>query len=234
MQDLDPLYQIKVTCDYCDASFQSSRVRPRFKQVSRVDTDYCNYYKEHNPDFYVVRICPYCGYASTENFTPLLPAYKALFREKIAAQWQYKDYGGERTYDDAMYLYKMALVCGQLKKENSRVMAGILHHIAWLYRYAEDSEQEKRFLQFALDEYTRFFEAERSDDENSERLMYLMGELNRRLKNYNQAVKWFARVANNRYPRNIGVARACREQWAVTREDMLADQAELEASAEEQ
>ncbi|OXM87657.1 DUF2225 domain-containing protein [Paenibacillus rigui] len=224
---VEPLFQVKVDCAYCETSFQTSRVRPSFKKATQTDTDFCIHYKDVNPDFYVVRVCPQCGYASTENSsTTFTPAQRELFKEKVAANWTLKDYGGERNWDVALHTYKLALLCAQLKNEKGRIIAGLLHHIAWLYRYKKDEQQEKRFLQFALEAYTTVFETE-GNEVNNARLMYLLGELNRRLKHYVEAVKWFGRVINDKRIMDAGMIRASREQWAVTREDMLADKLEL-------
>ncbi|NHN33493.1 DUF2225 domain-containing protein [Paenibacillus agricola] len=224
---VEPLYQIKVECAYCKVPFQTSRVRPSFKKVIQTDTDFCAHYKGTNPDFYVVRVCPSCGYASTENAVNEFNAEQLrAIHERVTANWTYKDYGNERTWDEAMHTYKLALICAQLRNEKGRVIAGLLHHIAWLYRYKNDEAQEKRFLQFALDAYTTVLESETAELNNA-RLMYLMGELNRRLKNYAPAVKWFARVINDKRIIDAGMITASRNQWFAVREDMLAEKLEL-------
>ncbi|MCS7463524.1 DUF2225 domain-containing protein [Paenibacillus doosanensis] len=223
---VEPLFQVKIDCAYCETSFQTSRVRPSFKKATRTDTDFCVHYKDVNPDYYVVRVCPACGYAATENMSEQFsPAQRDMFQTKIAAQWTNKDYGLERNWDDAMQTYKLALVCAQLKNEKGRVIAGLLHHIAWLYRYKNDEEQERRFLQFALEAYTGVFETEGAELNNA-RLMYLLGELNRRLGRYHEAVQWFSRVVNDKRIMDSAMIRACREQWTATREEMLAERME--------
>ncbi|TDF98626.1 DUF2225 domain-containing protein [Paenibacillus piri] len=224
---VEPLYHVKVECTYCQFSFETSRVRPSFKKAKHTDTDFCIHYKDVNPDYYVVRVCPFCGYADSENASgKLSPAQRQEFREKVADHWTPKELGNERSWEDAMQAYKLALVCAQIRNEKGRVIAGLLHHIAWLYRYRGEVEQEQRFLQFALDEYTNVFETE-AGELNNARLMYLMGELNRRLKNYKEAVKWFGRVINDKRIMDAAMIRASREQWVTTREDMLAEQLEL-------
>ena len=140
---------------------------------------------------------------------------------KCAQNWSMRDYCGERTWEDALLSYKLALLSAQIRDEKSRVVAGLLHHLAWLYRIKGDWEQEERFLTFALDAYVSVFETEGMDLNNA-RLMYLMGELNRRLKRFPEAVKWFSRIINDRKIMDAGMIRASREQWIVTREDMLA------------
>ena len=229
MAAVEPLYLVRVQCPYCEQSFQTSRVRPSFRKSVGRDSDFCIHYKDpdFNPDYYVVRICPYCGFASTENSkTKLLEKHKALFREKIANHWTGRDFGGKRSWDDALQSYKLALLCGQLIEESERVIAGILHHIAWLYRYKQDWEQEKRFLRYAKEAYVRVFETEEGQVNNA-RLMYLIGELSRRLKDYHDAIKWFGRVINDRRIMDSAMIQASREQWKQTREDMLREKLEL-------
>jgi uncharacterized protein len=229
---VEPLFDITVNCTYCGNHFQSSRVRPSFKKATQTDSDFCIHYKDINPDYYVVRICPFCGFASTESFSDkITEAQKADFEQKVARNWTLREYGKERSWEDALHSYKLALLCAQIKDEKVRVIAGILHHIAWLYRYKGDWEQEKRFLEFALDAYVNVYETEGSSFNNA-KLMYLLGELNRRLHIYNEAVKWFGRIINDRSIMDAGMIKASREQWTRTREDML--QANLELQEEMQ
>lgn len=186
------------------------------------------YFKEgdENPEFYVVRVCPFCGFASTENSAPWLNGKqrKAIY-ENVTSVWKVKDYGGKRTPEDAMYTYKLALLCAQLIDERPRIVAGLLHHIAWLYRYQGDWENEQRFLRHALGEYIRVFELE-GPEAKSSRLMFLIGELHRRLKEFPEAVRWFSRVINDKSIMDAGMIKACREGWAAVREEMANAQAE--------
>ncbi|CAN7301080.1 DUF2225 domain-containing protein [Paenibacillus sp. LjRoot153] len=224
---VEPLYEISVTCTYCTNTFKSKKVRPSFKKASKSDTDFCLHYKDINPDYYVVRICPFCGYAHTENFSDKWTSgERAIFHEKVAQNWSMRDYCKERTWEDALQCFKLALLSAQIKNEKSRVVAGLLHHLAWLYRIKGDWEQEERFLSFALEAYVNVFETEGMDLNNA-KLMYLMGELNRRLKRFTDAVKWFSRIINDRKIMDAGMIRASREQWVTTREDMLAMRLEL-------
>ncbi|MFC0212737.1 DUF2225 domain-containing protein [Paenibacillus chartarius] len=224
---VEPLFTVTIHCAFCANSFMTSRVRPSFKKASKTDSDFCLHYKEHNPDYYVVRVCPFCGFASTESFvTELTSGQKEAFKEKISKLWTMHDYGGERGWDDALATYKLGLLTAQTIGEKDRVIAGILHHIAWLYREKGDRTNEDRFLEYALDAYISVFEKE-GVDLNNARLMFLIGELNRRLKRYFEAVKWFARVVNDKKIMDSGMIRASREAWMTTREDMLAEQLEV-------
>lgn len=225
--ELEPLYQIKVTCIHCQNEFSTSRVRPSFKRAVRTDTDFCRYYQKDNPDYYVVRVCPSCGFASTENSVArLTDRQKARFQEAIGSRFNQKSYGGHRDWEEAMETYKLGLICAQTIGETDRIIASLLHHIAWLYRYKNNAEQEKRFLEHSLEAYIRVYENEAVSG-NDARLMYLIGELHRRVGKYNDAVKWFGRVINDKRIVDAAMIRASREQWALLREEMLSGGHEL-------
>lgn len=218
---MEPLYQSKIECISCSKTFMTSRVRPSFKRSVKTDTDFCGYYKaEVNPDFYVVRVCPNCGFASTENgMERLNDQQKKQYHDKIGFRWLNQDYCGERNAQQAMASYKLALLSAQAVGEKDRVLAGILHHIAWLYRFEANQNEEYRFLRFALQAYIRVYEVE-GGSLNNAKLMYLIGELNRRTGELNDAVRWFSRVVNDKKIVDAAMIRASREQWQLIREEM--------------
>ena len=224
---VDALFTVKVNCTYCEVEFETSRVRPSFKKTTQTDSDFGLHYKDVNPEYYIVRVCPFCGFASTENFSTKMSAeHRKAFEQKVKANWSLRDYSGSRNWEEALQTFKLALVCAQLKAEKARIVAGILHHIAWLHREKEDVEQENRFLRFALKAYIDVFESEGVAINNA-KLMYLIGDLHRRLKDFNEAVKWFARVINDKSIMDAGMIKAARDQWANTRDEMVAAKLEL-------
>lgn len=231
---VEPLFQAKIRCVCCEHEYLSSRVRPSFKKSLRSDSDFCMYYKEEvNPDYYVVRVCPICGFATTENALQELNArQKESYMKMIGKSWTTRDYGGQRTWEQALDCYKLALLCAQAVGEKDRVVAGILHHIAWLYRSRNQEEQELRFLRFALDAYIKVYELEGVNINNA-RLMFLIGELYRRLDEPYEAVKWFARVVNDKRIMDAAMIRASREAWQNLREDMAAKKLEMPEDIEQ-
>ncbi|WP_219838702.1 DUF2225 domain-containing protein [Paenibacillus sp. R14(2021)] len=216
---MEPLYTMTITCICCEASYSTSRVRPSFKKASNRDTDFCAYYKsEVNPDYYVVRVCPSCGYSTTENgITVMTDTQRKKYYELFGSRWTARDFGGSRTKEQALESYKLALICGGIIGEKERVIAGILHHIAWLYRFEGNEEQEQRFLRHSLEAYVTVFETEGMSLNNA-KLMYLIGELHRRTGDASTAVRWFSRVVNDKKIVDAAMIRASREQWQLLRE----------------
>ncbi|ACS99885.1 DUF2225 domain-containing protein [Paenibacillus sp. JDR-2] len=218
---MEPLYQTKMNCICCETIFTTSRVRPSFKKAVAIDSDFCGYYRaEANPEFYVVRVCPTCGFATTENGTQrLTERQRKEYLEQIGSRWTPYDYGGERDAAQAMKVYKLALLSAQAVEEKPRVIAGILHHIAWLYRYEGNQQEELRFMRFALQAYIKVYEEEGSQLNNA-KLMYIIGELNRRTGELSEAVKWFSRIVSDKRIMDEAMIRRSREQWQLIREQL--------------
>ncbi|TVX87083.1 DUF2225 domain-containing protein [Paenibacillus agilis] len=226
--EVEPLYQIDVRCPQCDIPYRTSRVRSRFKHAKQVDSDFCQHYtnERYNPDYYVVYVCSHCGCATTENSKKQwTDKQKLQFQERIGKQWTARDYGGERSWETALQTYQLAVLTAQTIQESDRVLAGLLHHTAWLYRYRNNTEQELRYLKFALQAYVSVFEKEAAEL-NDAKLIYMMGELYRRLGQYQDAAKCFARLIHDKKIMDAAMIRAAREQWAVMREEMQAQKLE--------
>ena len=169
-------------------------------RVIDTDTDFAPTYSEinHNPLYYLINVCPFCGYSYNEKFTNRFPfKAKEQISENITRQWnQTNMYGQERTSSIAIASYKLALLSATSKQETSLVIGGICLRLAWLYRMDKNREQEHRFMRYALAEYkkaqTKF---EVLDSSMSEiKLMYLLGELQRRLGNADVAISYFKTV----------------------------------------
>lgn len=229
MPDLIPLYSIKVKCCNCEHEFSTSRVRPSLKKAIRRDADFCAYYKNENPDYYVVRVCPSCGFASTENSADkLTDLQRKTFNEQVGKRWKSRDFGDKRSWETALETYKLALLCAQSINDKDRIIASLLHHIAWLYRYQGNTEQEQRFLRYSLAEYVKVYEKDGIAG-NDARLMYLIGELNRRIGEFSVAVMWFSRLINDQKIMDAAMIRAAREQWVVLREQMRGEAVDIDA-----
>lgn len=211
---MEPLYLTSAECPCCETTFQISKVRSSFKNAIKYDTDFCGYYKDDvNPDYYVIRVCPSCGYAFSENATKQMSdEKKERYHAEIGKHWKEQYFHGERTIEQALLTYKRALMIAQLMKEDARLIAGFLHHIAWIYRQMNDEENEQKFLRFALEQYIVVYENEVNSAKNA-KLMFMIGELYKRTEEYGEAVKWFSRVVNDQSIVDSAMIRASREQW---------------------
>ncbi|HHU77192.1 MAG TPA: DUF2225 domain-containing protein [Firmicutes bacterium] len=198
------------TCLACGHDFKSPKVRRSKYVVSKVDTDFCTYYKKENPLYYNVNICPVCGYGFTEGFTEPGEKTKEELKNKI---FKFNiDFTGKRSIDLAILSYRRAIDCALLQRAKNILLAGLTLHTAWLYRFSGDGEPEKKYLAEALNYYKEAYERD-TDVQNIGRMLYLMGDLSRRLGNDREAILFFTRVINDKSINDAGIIRMSRERW---------------------
>ncbi|NEU31452.1 DUF2225 domain-containing protein [bacterium LRH843] len=221
-QKVTPLYEKKVECLFCNDSFQTMRMRSRFIRVKHMDSDFYTEYKDSslNPYFYEVDVCPTCGFASTEMFTADFPPGTMSVIEEQFRGWRRQDFGRERTVNDAIRTLKLGVLTATLKKEKHLVIAGLCLKLSWLFRMEGKKEQEQRFLKKALIHYKKSYE--HSDyfgtTMTDMKMLYLIGELSRRLGHEADAIKYFSSVIqhkNKAFEQKI--VEMAREQWYIIR-----------------
>lgn len=217
-----PLYDKEVRCLFCEAPFQTKRIRSRFVRVSQMHSDFYMEYKDPllNPYFYEVDVCPSCGFAASDTFTAHFPpGTKPMIAEQFL-EWKVQDFNRERTVEEAIRTMKLGILSATLKKEKHIVIAGLCLRLAWMYRLIEEKGQETRFLEKALTQYKASYEqADYQDTQMTDmRILYLIGELSRRVEDEKDALRYFSRVIDHKKkalePKLVEMAR---EQWQVIR-----------------
>ncbi|MBA2871494.1 hypothetical protein HNQ85_001764 [Anoxybacillus calidus] len=224
MKHLEPLYDRKIKCLVCKNVYTTKKIRSRFIRAIQHDTDFCSYYhpEELNPLFYYVSVCPHCGFSATEEFSTYFPpSTLETIQKKICEPWSGFDYGGQRTFQEAVNTYKLGIYSATLKREKHIAMAGLYMRLAWLYRTYQIIDQEERFMRLALQEYiSSYSEEDFIYTHMSEvRLLYLIGELNRRLGNDKEAILYFSKViAKRKETIERRIAEMAYERWQEIRE----------------
>ncbi|WP_027417753.1 DUF2225 domain-containing protein [Aneurinibacillus terranovensis] len=227
MTDYDlVLYDKKFQCAHCDHEFKSKKVRMRHSHPIKRDSDFCVHYENQseNPILYHVVVCPECGFSFNDNFRKSVPDYiQQRIQEKITANWTPKDYTGVRTVREAISTYKLAIYTADIREESHCVLAGLSLRLAWMYRFQKNKTNEERFLHLALNEYELSFEeADYLNTDMSElKILYLIGELYRRLGEPNHALRYFSKVVEHPLKStDPQMVRAARDQWQNMRDDM--------------
>jgi len=233
---MSSLYDRSIACPICDASFDSKKIKRSAILVDRRDSDYCAYYKGDNPLYYNIFVCPSCGFSSFESefddVKRLSNRHKDNFRKKVTANWQGRQFNHERDWKTAVETYKLALITYTALEYKKSVIAKVFLRIAWLYRH-ENNQQEDVFIKYARDHFMVAFEKENiSDDKENELVtMYLVGELSRRLGDYQLAVKWFDKLLKDPdIKRKRHIEMRARDMWAET-SDAYKKQRDKEAVA---
>lgn len=186
-------YEKYETCPVCQNTFSATKVRLSKLVVKNHEKDFFTHYEgDIYPFFYDVLQCPYCGYAALkEIFQDLTEAQKHKLKNKLANLWTKHTVAARRTPQDALVTYKFAIYLSQFKGDKPIIIANLCHRTAWIYRILGQQEQEKRFLTYAKEYYEKSYE---TDETVGIKIVYIIGELNRRLNKKEDAYKWFSKV----------------------------------------
>jgi Uncharacterized protein conserved in bacteria len=217
------LYNKEIKCPVCSQNFKVTKVKSKGCKVASRDTDFCVHYDGLNPLYYDIWVCEYCGYASqADKFEEINSKDSKTILEKITPKWNKRSFAGERNVDMAIEAFKLALLNLQLRKAKPSEFAKICIRLSWLYRMSKD-EKEIDFLKFALKYYSETYEKERfpADKLDENTCLYMIGELNRRVGNYDEAVKWLSRLISSPDARkNPALMETARDQFQLVKDKL--------------
>lgn len=225
MPNSKKLFARKYSCPICKTPFTSMAVRSSASYVIEKESDFHTIYRGISPLHYSIIVCPICSYAaSNKTFNEELPDIVA---KKIAgALLELKtdnlpDFNEERKIETVLISMQMAIRTAQLKKVASAELAGLLLGAAWISREIGNKDLELTYMREALANYIEAYmhDSNSIGNLNEVQAVYLIGELNLRLENYNEAVNWFNQAVFHRnirkYPQ---IEKQAREQWALARD----------------
>lgn len=235
MTELNPLYSTSIICPVCDRQIEITKVRSKCIRLLSQDEDFCPHYEGLNPILYEAWICSLCGYAAHSTvFSEASDHDRKYIREKITPKWTSREFTGERDIHRALDAYKIVLYNLQVRGAPSSEFGKICLRIAWLYRYNGEWVNECRFLNFAYNYYQQAYSGEHLGQNKPDEytLMFIIGELARRLDLLEDAVSWFGRIisASARHDEKDKIQprllEETRDLIALTRAAMKAKEAE--------
>jgi uncharacterized protein (DUF2225 family) len=217
----ESLYSKKVACPICGKQFSSMKAKVNACKVEKKDEDFCVHYVDINPLYYEIFVCPFCAYSASENsFKDITEDEIKLLKEAFSGRTVARSFCTQRSLNDAIATCKLAIHTAELRNAKSSTLAALCLKLAWLYRFAGDKHEET-FLKFSLKNYLNAFDNEELPigNLNEISMMYLLGELSRRVGKYNDAVVWFGKaVSNPEKKESPRIEKLAREQWILAKE----------------
>lgn len=175
----DPLYVVEKQCTVCEGKFEVTFVRLRLSLIKQ-DTDFCAYYKDINPYYYTVWVCPHCGYAAQENeFLKIMPPMASRIREFLDGKEVKVNLCGVRTREQAIVSYQLAIFYTKMLGLPASKLAGLQLRLGWLYRESGQKDEEQKMLIQAWESYDEALSKERMPIGNLSELtvVYLVADL---------------------------------------------------------
>lgn len=200
-QESDYRLVLKRVCPVCEKETRVIKYKSRLPVVSH-DVDLCTRYNGVNPYMYAVMSCEHCGYAAEERkFLAKLPKrHQELLMEFLSDGEMAIPFTEERTLEEAVQLTEMAVHFCDLTDCSPSRKANLLIKIAWIYRYAENKEQEKIYLEKAVEMYEESLKTERAYAGNisGNTVMYLICAIYYLIGEYKKSASNLSRLVSDK------------------------------------
>lgn len=191
------LFNKSITCPACQNNFKAKAVKVNAPRIDRKDSDFFIVYKGVNPYFYDVWICNNCGYSALKiDFESLRGKQVEFILNSIKPKWTPKNYPSVYDINIAIERYKLALITSSIIKKKPSTKGMICLKIAWMYRLLGKQDLENSFLEktLTLFEDTYLNETLPVYGMQKPNLLYMIGELHRRLGDFDKALRNFSLV----------------------------------------
>lgn len=168
VNEKDFLFDKTTECPCCESKFRVRTVKSSAARLVGTDMDLRPRHENIDINKYDAIICPMCGYAALTRYFPnVLSTQKKLIESNISANFQVRPGGPDvYSYDDAIDIYKMALLNAVVKNAKNSEKAYICLKTSWMYRgkaemlsegsaeYIKAKENEAEFTQNAYEGFT--------------------------------------------------------------------------------
>lgn len=211
-QPLTDLFDKEYECPFCEKVFYSKRVKTSKIRVKSIDSDFCTFYRGENPLYYYILVCTHCGYTYSERSIKISESKRDEIQQFLIENPMSLDFGEYRNHFLAMMVLDRVFVLGEILNERYILLGNYKLQLAWIYRLLKEEESEKECMDEAL---YYFHEAYEKDPHLVElaKILYILGELYRRLGDERKAVQYYSRIINDKKINDRAIIRKAREQW---------------------
>jgi uncharacterized protein (DUF2225 family) len=186
------------------------------------DSDFCTYYKDVNPYYYTVWVCPHCGFAAQDSeFGELSSLAAEKIQRFLSDRAVNVNYSGIRSREQAIATYKLAIYYADLAGLPASKSAGLYLRLGWLFREGQQGEEEKKALTNALQYFDKALSGERLPIGGMSEwtIIYLVGELLRRTGEVEQSLLYFNKIVSNQQAKlEKRVYNLARDAWHEARQ----------------
>ena len=217
-------YTVEKPCPVCGEKTHATKLKARLITLG-TDEDFCVHYEGVCPYRYRIWLCEHCGFAADEKqFTeePLSARDKAKIQELLEGRKINLPYTEERTVEDAIRAYKLAIYFVERVGWPLQKKAGYCMGMAWVYRDTEEHEKEAEMLRCAAELYEKSVMTEHYPIHgmSDSMALYIAGAAYYRLEDYERATQMLSQIMSDQEVRKNDVKLFERTQnlWLDLRE----------------
>ncbi len=191
------LYDKRLNCPVCNHITFVRAVKTNGYRLRKKDSDFYAHYDLINPYYYDVWVCNICGYAAMKSdFDKIKKDQITLVQSKITPKWKAKIYPKFNDIKLAVERYKLALLNYAIINARSSQKAMTCLKLSWMYRELKDENNEALFREHALTGFMDAYEHESFPFYGMDKytVLYLIGDLNRRKGDFDNALLYFSKV----------------------------------------
>lgn len=216
--EADYIFDKNMECPVCGRSFKTKKVRAGKARFLGTDSDLRPLHEGVDTVKYDAVVCLHCGYASLERvFTNVTAKQAKEIRDQIGYNFKGMTNSiGAYTYEEAIQRYKLALLCCVIRKMKISERAYVCLKLGWLYRgwkstlseadadyekkKKECDDNEKSFITKAYEGFKIALAKESMPICGMDQytFSYLMADLARQNKDYDNAQKFIYEIISSR------------------------------------
>lgn len=140
---MDALFDKRYLCELCGKEFTNKKIRRSQIKVKTIDSDFYTEYTGENPNYYLVKVCPYCGYGWSDFSSPLKSSEKEGLKAFLKENPPCENFSGARDHEMAEKVFLYAYKIAEWRKEKPQALGNLSLQISWIHRFLKNEEKEK-------------------------------------------------------------------------------------------
>ncbi len=184
-----------VTCPVCNHDFTATRIITTGLKLIKTDTDLRPHYEGINTIPYEITTCENCGYSNYFKEFPLnIPKNEINnIKKNLSNKFKPKLYPEHLTTLDGMEKYRLAILSARCCDTEKSKLMNLYMKLSWLARDNDITKDiELKCIKYAYKLGKEAIKEETFPVQgiNKSTFSYLLGEFARRLKLYDEAIRW--------------------------------------------
>ncbi len=213
---LQTFWEQEFKCPICGKVFHSVRVFSDAIKIKERDSDLKPTYDGVNVMLFQPVTCPECFYTAFENdfeisFSQRQKEMLVKLCEKLKSMLSI-NLSKDRNLKDGVSIFTITAAVYTILEKHLRAAEAYLK-LAWIFRDLKNHDEEAKALSSALKHFMESYTKEELSNDQQVMVLFYLGELNARLSNKKEAVRWFSTLIQKFGNNNSVYVKLARKEW---------------------